>query len=173
MQMTRPGVVALLLATTACASTSRDTRAPAKRALREGIAEFYVTSYDGRLLEGRVLVGATVDTFVIDGRLPEWFAVALEEVRECGKPELLDFWSIETFLPPPRADELVTLRPGYWYGGNVSFPLLDRKKVNGVGVACVEANLVVRARGMGVAARLPIRVVRTDVSASTKDADTR
>jgi hypothetical protein len=171
----RPGIVALLLAITACASTSMDSeaRAPAPKPLRGGVAEFRVTSYDGRVLEGRVLVGATVDPFVIDGRLPAWFAVALDEVRECGKPELLDFWSIETFLPPPRADEIVTLRPGHWYGGNVSFPLLDRKSKNGVGVACIEAVLVVRARGMGVAAKLPIRVVRTDIPPTTKEGDTQ
>ncbi|UQA57826.1 hypothetical protein [Polyangium aurulentum] len=165
MQMTKPALVALLLATTACSSTSSDrqARAPTPKPLKGGIAEFSVTRYDGRFLEGRVLIGATVDTFTLDGRLPEWFAVSLEDVRECGKPELLDFWSIETFLPPPRPDELVTLRPGHWYGGNVSFPLLDRKKVNGVGAPCVEGNLVVRARGMGVAAKLPIRVARTDI----------
>lgn len=170
MQMTRPSVVALLLlATTACASTSGDrkARAPAKKPLRGGVAEFRVTSYDGRVLEGRVLVGATVDPLVIDGRLPEWFAVSLDEVRECGKTELLDFWSVETFLPPPRADEIITLRPGYFYGGDVSFPLLDRKNKGGVGAPCVEAVLVVRARGMGVAAKLPIRVVRTETPASS------
>jgi hypothetical protein len=163
MQITRPIALAFILLMSACASTpgDRGSREAEKRPLRGGVAEFHVTSYDGSNLKGRVLIGATIDPLVIDGRLLEVKDVDLEKVRACGKMELLEYLAWEAFPPPPRPDEIVTLPRGYWYGANVHFaPFL--KKTTGLGPDCFEAELVVRARGWRVAATLPIRVVRTD-----------
>jgi hypothetical protein len=133
--------------------------------VRGGVAEFRVTSYDGRDLKGRVLLGATVDPLVIDGRLYEAIDVDVVKLRACGKTELLTYWSQDWIRPPPRPDQLVTLQRGYWYGGKVHFFLFDER--TGSGPECFEAELVVRASGWRVAATLPIRVVRTDKPPAT------
>lgn len=161
MQMSR--LVALALLASACTPTGRagGPRAATKGPLRGGVAEFQVISYDGRVLDGRVLVGATIDTLVIDGRLYEWWDVEVDKIRECGKKELVQFSTVETFRRAPRPDEIVTLRSGYWYGGKMSF-LLANDEGKGINLECFEAELVVLARGSRVAARQSIRVVRTD-----------
>jgi hypothetical protein len=163
----------LLLLTGACASTpgDRGSRESAEKPLRGGVAEFRVTSFNGEDLEGRLLLGATIDPLVIDGRLIEWKDVELENFRACGKKDRLKHWVWESLPPPPRADQVITIRPGYWYGRKVLFMLFDEKKT-GLGPECFEAELVVRVRGLRVAARQPIRVVRTDKPPATSDGGT-
>jgi hypothetical protein len=162
MQVTRPlALTFLLLLTGACASTpgSRGSQETATKPLRGGIAEFRITSYDGRNLTGRVLLGATIDPLVIDGRLFGGTDVDLEKVRACGKTELLEYWMAD--LPPsPRADDIITLRRGYWHGANKKFFLFD--ETTGPGPDCFEGELVVRVLDGRIAATLPVRVVRTD-----------
>jgi hypothetical protein len=172
MQITRPLALAFLLLTGACASTpgDRGSQDAAKQPLRGGVAEFRVTSYDGHVLEGRVLLGATVDPLVIDGRLVDGKDVDLEKVRACGKTELLEYMMGD--LPSAhRADDIITLRRGYWHGANEHFWLFDQKMM-GPGPDCFEAEMVVRALGGRVAARLPIRVVRTDKPPAPPDGGT-
>ncbi len=174
MQITRPIALAFLLVLTgACASTpgDRGSRETTNKPLRGGVAEFRVTSYNGRVFEGRVLLGATIDTLVIDMHMYENLDVELEKVRECGKIEPLAHWVMEALPPPPRADEIVNLSRGYWHGANLHFFLFD-ERTTGLGPDCFEAELVVRALDRRVAARLPIRVVRTDKPAATPDGGT-
>lgn len=171
MQITRPLALAFLLTTGACASTlgERGSQEAAKTPLRGGVAEFRLISYDGGDLRGRVLLGATVDTLVIDGRLAADREVELNKVRACGKTELLGKYIVDRFSPP-RPDQIVTLPRGYWHGANVHFFLWD--KVTGLGPDCFEADLVLRARGGRIAATLPIRVVRTDKPPAPPDEGT-
>jgi hypothetical protein len=171
MQFTRPLALALLL-TGACASTPGNRgsqQEEAKQPLRGGVAEFRLTSYDGRDLKGRVLLGAMIDSLVIDGRMVEEKDVELKEVRACGKKERLGHYRMES-LTPPRPDEIVTVRRGYWYGANVDFFLWDKE--TGPGPDCFEAELVLSVRGGAVAARLPIRVERTDKPSALPDGGT-
>src|SRR5262245_26325082 len=97
MQIVKLAGLAFLLLSGACASTpgNRGSQAAEPIPLRGGVAEFRVSSYNGRVLKGRVLLGATIDTLVIDGRLYEWKDVELEKVRECGKKEELTYWAME------------------------------------------------------------------------------
>jgi hypothetical protein len=172
MQITRPVALAFLLLTGACASTPRErgSQEAPKKPLRGGVAEFRVTSYVGRVLEGGVLLGATVDPFVIDGRLVEAKDVELEKVRACGKTELLKYWVMES-LEPHREDEVVTLSRGYWHGAYVDFPLFE-EKITGLGPDCFEAEMVLRVLDGRIAATLPIRVVRTDKPPAPPDGGT-
>jgi hypothetical protein len=161
-------ILVFLVFTGACASTPGDRGAQeaAKKPLRGGVAEFRVTSYDGSRLKGRVLVGATIDTLVIDGRLVEDSDVELEKVRACGKTEVIEHITVDRFAPP-RPDEIVTLKRGYWHGWNATFFLWDEE--TGLGPDCFEAELGVNALDGRVAATLPIRVVRTDKPPATPD----
>ena len=163
----------LILLTGACASTpeARGSREAEQKPLRGGIAEFKVLSYNGELVEGRVLLGATIDPLVIDGRLFDAFNVELQNLRACGRKELVEFQTIEPLFPPPRPDQIITIRPGYWYGGKVKLMLLN-SSATGIGLECFEAELVVTDNAGRVAARLPIRVVRTDKPPAKPDGGT-
>jgi hypothetical protein len=168
MQITRSLALAFLLLTGACAATPGDRGAQEapRTPLRGGVAEFRVTSYDGGHLEGRVLLGATIDTLVIKGDLLPDSNVELEKARACGKTEVREHYIVD-WIAPPGPEEIITLRRGYWYGRNVYFFLWDKE--TGLGPDCFDAELVVRALGGRVAATLPIRVVRTDKPAVPPD----
>lgn len=165
MRTLRP-LALVLLFTGSCASTSvvspaeRRAREAAKRPVRGGIAEFRINAYDGHSLKGRILVGATVDPLVIDGRLSEGADVTPENVRECGTGKPLEYSATDlTFAP--REDEIITLKPGYWDGVNKRFPLFALHQP-GPGPECFDAELVVRVLDGRVIATLPIHITRTD-----------
>jgi hypothetical protein len=163
--------VAFLLLTGACASTpgERGSQEAANKPLRRGIAEFRLTSYDGHHLEGRVLLGATVDPLVINGRLIEDRDLELEKVRACGTTELLEYYVVDR-VGPNRPEDVITLPRGYWHGTNAFFLLWDKQ--TGLGPDCFQATLVVRVRDSRIAATLPIRVVRTDKPPAPPDGGT-
>jgi len=137
---------------------------------RGGIAEFHLTSYDGYTFKGRVLLGATIDPLVIQDKLLEGANVELEKVRACGKAELLPYMMPDLWiLREPEA--FITLHRGYWYGANIFFDLFWEERT-GRGPDCIEAELVLHVRGYAVAARLPIRVERTDKPPAIPDGGT-
>lgn len=158
----RLAALAVLL-TTACASAPGDRGSPeaTQRPPRGGIVEFRLTSYNGRDLEGRVLVGATVDPLLIGGYMLDGGGVELRDVRACGKTELQEFLMADAWVLK-KPEPVITLRPGYWYGRSISFPALFLERETGPGPDCFEANLMVLLRGVGTTLTLPIRVERTD-----------
>jgi hypothetical protein len=161
MRITRSLALAFLLLTGACAATPAERRsaeAP-QTPLKGGIAEFRVISYDGSHLEGRILLGATVDTLVIDGDMLPDRNVEIKKARACGTTELREHYIVD-FVGHSRPEDIITLRRGSWYGMDDYFLLWD--KVTGLGPDCLEAELVVHALDGRIAATLPIRVVRTD-----------
>jgi hypothetical protein len=164
MLITKPGALALVLMTSACASNLGDGRlrkAP-KEPLRGGVAEFQVISYDGDTVKGRVLLGATIDPLVIDRRIIPPINVEVKNLQLCdNKKDPFQYIEFDVSAPPRRPEDIITVRPGYWYGGKISYWLFAAKQT-GPGPDCFEAELVVRALDGRVAARLPIRVVRTD-----------
>jgi len=151
----------LLLLPSACASAQRTavSQEPLTKPLRGGVAEFRLTSYDGGDLRGRFLVGATIDTLVIDGRLFEDRTLELKEARACGMSEVREHYIVDRFAPP-EPNEIVTLPKGYWHGSDVYFFLWDKE--TGLGPDCFEAELVLHALDRRIAATLPIKVMRTD-----------
>lgn len=166
MSLVKPLVLLLLFLTSACASVpmASSSRAATKQPLRGGIAEFQVTSYDGDTIKGRILLGATIDPLVIDGRLIEAGDVDMDmdTLQVCGNKEApFQYVQFDTVARPARPDEIVTVRPGYWYGKNISYWLFA-KKITGLGPDCIEAELIVRAVDGREAARVRIHVVRTD-----------
>jgi hypothetical protein len=146
-------------------------RAAAKKPLRGGVTEFTVTSFDGETLKGRVLLGATVEPLVIDGRLVEGIDVELKDIRACGTKDVLEHYLFDVDLPPIRSDQIITIRPGYWYGANVSYVLFSKQRSK-VLPECFEAELVVGSLDGRDAAKLPIRVVRTDKPPALLDGGT-
>jgi hypothetical protein len=168
VQITRPIALAFFFLTGACAGApgDRGSQEAPKPPLRGGVAEFRLTSYDGRYLKGRVLIGATVDPLVIDGEMIEDRNVELKNVRACGKTEVIGHIIVDR-IGPTRQEDIVTLRKGHWHGTNAHFSFWD--EVEGPGPDCFEAELVVSVLDGRVAATLPIRVVRTDKPPATPD----
>lgn len=160
MRITRPLGFALLLPC-ACASTQAFPvePTPPKEPVRGAIAEFRLISYDTSRFSGRVLIGATIDTLVIDGRLLANSSVELEKTRACGTTEVREHYVMDSFFYP-RPNQIVTLHKGYWHGSDVYFILWDKE--TGLGPDCLEADLVLNVLDGREAARLPIKVVRTD-----------
>jgi len=159
--VTKLFALAFLFLPCACASTRAFPvePKPPQTPLRGGIAEFRLTSYDGSRLRGRVLLGATIDTLVIDGRLVEDGTVEIERARACGTAEVREHYIFDSF-DSPRPDQIVTLTKRYWHGSDVYFILWDKE--TGFGPDCFEADLVVNALDGRIAAMLPIKVMRTD-----------
>jgi hypothetical protein len=175
MSITKPIVLASLIFTSACASTPTGSgaRAAADKPLRGGIAEFQVISYDGQTIKGRILLGATIDPLVVDGRLNLYGDVDIDvrTLQACGKKDPVGYIQYDVSPLPPRPDQIVTIRPGYWYGRTVNYWLFH-KKVTGLGPECLEAELVVRALDGRDAAKIPIHVVRTDKPTPSPDGGT-
>src|SRR5262245_41051571 len=139
--------LSLILFTGACASSPgrRGSQTPPKEPLRGGVAEFQVTSYDGEDIDGRVLVGATIDPLVIDGRFIPTSTIYLDwvSVRVCGTDKPPPGGVIyDAFALRPRPEEIVTIRPGYWYGRKINYGLFGKRVP---GPECLEAEFVVRA----------------------------
>jgi hypothetical protein len=138
--------------------------------LRGAVAEFQVTSYDGENIEGRMLLGATIDPLVLDGRLipTSTIFVDWDSVRECGKEKKIGTVEYDIFVLPPRPEDIVILRPGYWYGATIHYWLFGRRKLGPGkwspprGPECIEAEFVVRALGGRPIATARIHTVRND-----------
>jgi hypothetical protein len=161
--MIRSIAFAVIVLNGACASTSSDIEPPKvpKPPLQGGIAEFTLSSFDGVTLEGRILLGATIDPLVIDSRLNEWIDVEVRDIRTCDSQERLVYYHVDRHVHTPRPDQIITIQPGHWYGAKRSFlffgPDLKQPKPE-----CFEGELMVWAEGSRIAAKRSIRVTRTD-----------
>ena len=155
----------LILLTSACASNRGEWKPPPapNEPLRGGVVEFQVTSYDGENISGRVLIGATIDPLVIDGRLivPGHVGIYPESLHACGTKDPVPYLPNDIVTRPPRQDEIITIRPGYWYGGTVKFWLFDKRWTR-LGPDCLEVDVAVRALDEREIAKIPLHVVRTD-----------
>lgn len=154
--------------TGACASNAdeRPVFDLADRHFENIVIELLVTRYDGHRLEGRVLIrGDNATPLVINDSLMEFEDVSFEQARACGTTNLLPF---RAWDPPRRrtTDVPHTLYTGQWHGSEVKFPLSDQTSP---WPDCFEANLVVRVIDGRVAAKLPVRVERTDKPKDTSD----
>lgn len=169
--------LSLILLTGACASTSgrRASQSPPDEPIRGAVAEFQVTSYDGQALRGRVLIGATIDPLVVDGRFIPSVSFNLDQstLRMCGMEKPIDSIDNDLFVRTPRPEDILTLRPGYWYGATFEYWLFPRAKPGPLpgpgeepgptgGPECIEGEFVVRALSGRPVARVRFHAVRND-----------
>lgn len=152
--------LALLILTGACASNGVVAVAP-KTPIQGGIMEFALHSFNGKTMKGRLLLGATIDEFEVDARLIEDVHIELRQVRRCGTSELLKYWAADWYLEPPRPDQQIAVRPGYWYGADLEFKLFDAS-LQQPEPNCFEADVWVWSLDRRIIAKHPIHVERTD-----------
>jgi len=111
--------------------------------------------FDGQSLSGRLLVTSEEGNLLLDTRLIESIVLTTESVVECGTGRKLSFLEMDVLAPLPRDEDLLVLKPGYWYGKDVRIPLFT-EGLNGPDVACIEAELTFHPRE-GSASSLRVR----------------
>ncbi len=164
MRFTGPIALVVLLLTGGCVIDPGYGRWPAvePKPLRGGVAEFTLKSYDGRYLEGRLLIAMMIDPIAIDTRLWDWVSVEFKNLHACGKKEPLKHLEPKGLPRPPWPEEIFTLRErGVWIGRDLVVLLFDEELTQNR-PACFEAEIVVRDVNGRIAARLPLHVARTD-----------
>lgn len=114
--------------------------------------------YDGFTVSARVLVSPEGGPLRLDRRLIPSIDVELSVVADCERGSVPSI-HFDVFSALNRAENLMVLEPGYWYGGTVHFTLFD-DHLTGLGPECVEATLHVRSFDRKYVARKRIRAVR-------------
>jgi hypothetical protein len=134
-----------------------DRQTPSAQAL----LELQNIRYDGEYLSGRFLVGVSEGQLTIDRRLIEHVSVQVESVADCASHQPVGYVETDSFPQPATEQDLLTLTPGYWYGAQVRFFLLDEKVTGDKPPECIEVELALRAADRRVAAHLSIRAERS------------
>lgn len=114
--------------------------------------------YDGFTVSARVLVSPEGGPLRLDRRLIPSIDVELSVVADCERGSV-PYIHADVFSALNRAENLMVLEPGYWYGRTVHFMPFD-DHFTGLGPECVEATLHVRSFDRKYVARERIRAVR-------------
>jgi hypothetical protein len=126
--------------------------------------------YDGQTLSGRILVGAVKGDIRLDRRLISSASVNVDSVSDCMTGSPVTFLMVDGFPPAPRDEDLLILKPGYWYGTEVRFPIFSERFMGRAGPDCIEADVsLLSYRGEPVG-RVHIRAVRSLQSPSSAGA---
>jgi hypothetical protein len=120
--------------------------------------------YDGWSLSGRVLVSPETGPLRLDKRLVSWFDVEITRVSDCERGSVMSIHA-DVFPPLARAENLLILEPGYWYGARVRFGLFN-EHFTGLGPECMEADVILLSFDRRRVARQRIRAVRPPVPAT-------
>ncbi len=122
-------------------------------------AQLHDVRFDGRTLSGRLLVTAVEGSILLDTRLIESVVLTTETVMECETGRKLSFTEMDVLARPPQDEDLLVLKPGYWFGKDVRIPLFT-EGLNGPDVTCIEAELTFHPRE-GRSASLRVRGMLT------------
>jgi hypothetical protein len=116
--------------------------------------------YDGQTLSGRILVGAVGGALRLDRRLISSASVNVDAVSDCMTGSPVTFLLVDGFPPAPRDEDLLILKPGYWYGARVLFPLFSERFMGKAGPECIEADVSLLSYGGEPVGNTHIRAVR-------------
>ncbi|REG20377.1 hypothetical protein ATI61_12277 [Archangium gephyra] len=122
------------------------------------IMEVQDIQYDGLTVSARVLVSPEGGALRLDRRFIPSIDVSIGIVADCERGSVMSIHA-DVISALNRAENLMVLEPGYWYGRTVHFMLFD-EHFTGIGPECVEATLRLHAFDGGVVARERIRAVR-------------
>jgi hypothetical protein len=85
--------------------------------------------YDGKNLSGRLLISPLAGSLCLDKGFIEEFALVLDAVSECETGRHLGFFVADVLAPPLKEEDVLVLKPGYWYGKDVSLFHVARLRV--------------------------------------------
>jgi len=115
--------------------------------------------YDGFTISARILVSPEGGSLRLDRRLIPSVDVSIGIFADCERGSVPSIHMDSFFPPSNRAENLMVLEPGYWYGTTVHFMPFD-DHFTGLGPECVEATLRLHAFDGRVVARERIRALR-------------
>ncbi|RYZ36296.1 MAG: hypothetical protein EOO71_32325 [Myxococcaceae bacterium] len=144
----------------ACATVQPPSTEPApcpKHEAASARVEFQEPGFDGQSLSGRLLLGAVDGSLCVDRRLIESFTLNVERVLDCATGQPLGFLIVDVRAPPRRAEDVLLLEPGQWYGRNVSVPLFSP---SGPGPGCIDVELSVHTLDTPNVGALRVRAMR-------------
>lgn len=104
------------------------------------VMELQDIQYDGWTLSSRLLVSPETGPLRLDKRLLSWSDVEITRVADCKHGSVMAAHA-DGFRLRDRAEYLLILEPGYWYGATVRFGLFD-EHFTGLGPECVEADII-------------------------------
>lgn len=116
--------------------------------------------YDGQTLSGRIMVGAVRGDIRLDRRLISSASVNVDSVSDCMTGSPVTFLLVDGFPPAPRDEDLLILKPGYWYGTEVRFPLFSERFMGRAGPDCIEADVSLLSYSGEPVGSVHIRAVR-------------
>ncbi|MBZ4375191.1 hypothetical protein NR800_34190 [Corallococcus interemptor] len=122
--------------------------------------EFQHAGFDGQTLSGRLLLGTSSGSLCLDRRLIESHTLTVERVLDCASGQPLPLLDVDVRTPPRREEDLLLLKPGQWYGRDVSVPLFPQSATGQPGPACVDVELSVHALDAANLAKPRLRVTR-------------
>jgi hypothetical protein len=120
--------------------------------------EFQDVQYDGLVLSGRVLISPVEKNLRLDKRLIPTVDVDIQSPTDCARQPHA-YLRTDAFPLRARGEDLLVLKPGYWYGATVRFSLFS-EHFTGIGPECIDAQLVVFSFEGKIVASKPIRAVR-------------
>jgi hypothetical protein len=122
--------------------------------------EFQNLEHDGTFLSGRFLVGVESGSIRLDKRLVENVSVTVESVRACDTHEDIPYIFADYITKPLQPEHVLILEPGYWYGADLRFLLLDEKYTGKQGPPCMEVELSLGSFDDQILARQTFRAWR-------------
>jgi hypothetical protein len=132
--------------------------------------ELQNVSFDGETLSGRLLISPASSNLRIDKRLIESFALSVDSVVECGTETSLAYVIMDVLAPSLKEADILTLAPGFWYGKEVRLLLFASEATRQPLPQCIEAEIVHHALDVKNAARLHVRVERSQPASTPQEA---
>jgi hypothetical protein len=90
-------------------------------------------SFDGSHLTGRLLITSNDAGYVvIDRRFAEFSHIPLVDVRDCDGGRTIDYVQVCGIRFRTKPEDLLSIEPGYWYGIDFSFYVIDPERLSKV-----------------------------------------
>jgi hypothetical protein len=142
------------------------TEASSTESAPKAQVELQNVRYDGQRFSGRLLVSAVDQELFLDRRLIEESSLTTEAVSDCARNQPVKFIVMDVYARSPGREDTLVLKPGYWYGKDVSILLFAEDPSQAASPDCVEAEFAFHALGGKTAATLRVRALRDPRPAS-------
>ncbi len=117
-------------------------------------------SYDGENLHGRLLISPIGTELRIDKRLIESADLTVDSIVKCDTGEALPSVIMDVYAPVPREEDILILKPGFWYGKEIRIFLFAEHATHQPNPQCFEAEIAYHSLDVKNAARIHIRAER-------------
>jgi hypothetical protein len=139
-----------------------DVRERLEKARGRPIVTVERVSFDGKSVNGRLLIGSDDAGYVVvDRRLAEHSTFRIDDVRDCDGGATVDYVQLDGIESAPKPDDLLAVEPGYWFGRDFSLLMYDDEKAP---PSCIQAVLGLTFEAAATGATYLQVPVRADLS---------